>query len=283
MRRPAAARSTTSSTTGHTARTALTTLRDTIVADGLVAPDLVSDKTTYISPPNLGSAIVDVGQFDLVTSMVAREQGTISGAPLTAHPLLGGLRDNGGPTPTMAPSPGSPVIDAGSAFGLTTDQRGAPRPSDFGSIGNAGDGADIGAYEVQAPGSGGPGAGSGASSGGSTRAFGARTLVTLRLGAKRIPARGPLVVVVSNANRFPISGRLAGSAARPRVTLATRRISVHAAARTTVRFALPKRLRRQLARTGHVTLRLRARVTDPAGHARTVTKTVVVRLRRGHR
>jgi hypothetical protein len=69
---------------GHTARTALTTLRDTIVADGLVGPDLVSDKTTYISPPNLGSATVDVGEFDLVTSMAAREQGTINGSPLSA-------------------------------------------------------------------------------------------------------------------------------------------------------------------------------------------------------
>ena len=69
---------------GHTARTALTTLRDTIVADGIGGPDVVSNKTAYISPPNLGSATVDVSQFDLVTAMVAREQGAIVGSPLTA-------------------------------------------------------------------------------------------------------------------------------------------------------------------------------------------------------
>jgi hypothetical protein len=52
----------------------------------------------------------------------------------------------------MLPQAGSPAIDAGKAFGLTLDQRGLPRPSDFPSIANAtgGDGSDIGAVEVQA-------------------------------------------------------------------------------------------------------------------------------------
>ncbi len=51
----------------------------------------------------------------------------------------------------MAPAAGSPAIDAGSALGQTTDQRGDPRPVDFPGIANAtdGDGADIGAFEVQ--------------------------------------------------------------------------------------------------------------------------------------
>jgi hypothetical protein len=267
---------------GHTARMAQTTLRDTIVADGIGSADVASNKTAYISPANLGSATVDVGHYDLVTSMVAREQGAISGSPLTANTHLGPLRDNGGPTATMAPAAGSPAIDAGSAFGMTTDQRGRPRPADLGSIANAGDGSDIGAYEVQT--SEGAGAGGGASGSGSRHAFGARTLVTLRLGAKRIPARGPLPVVVVNANRFPVAARLSGAGARPpRVALGTRRIGVRALATATARLALPKRVRRQLARTGHLTLRLRARVSDPAGHMRTVTKTVVVRRRRGHR
>src|SRR5204862_393147 len=44
-------------------------------------------------------------------------------APL--DPLLGPLADNGGPTPTHAPLPGSPLIDYGSNLaGLTADQRG---------------------------------------------------------------------------------------------------------------------------------------------------------------
>ena len=68
-------------------------------------------------------------------------------------PQLFPLANNGGPTQTHALMPGSPAIDKGSSFGLTTDQRGAMRPIDNPSIPNAtgGDGADIGAFEVQAP------------------------------------------------------------------------------------------------------------------------------------
>jgi hypothetical protein len=135
----------------NTTRAATTTLRDTIVGPGESAADVVSNKTAYIFPANLGSATVDAGHFDLVMSMAAREAGAIVGPPLTADPLLGALRDNGGPTATMAPASNSPAIDAGSAFGLSTDQRGQPRPSDFDAVANAGDGSDIGAVERQAP------------------------------------------------------------------------------------------------------------------------------------
>jgi hypothetical protein len=80
--------------------------------------------------------------------------GTITGT--TTHnitgvsPLLGPLQDNGGPTPTMAPLFGSPVIDAGNAA-AGVDQRGFPRPVDLASIPNAagGNGSDIGAVEDQ--------------------------------------------------------------------------------------------------------------------------------------
>jgi len=65
--------------------------------------------------------------------------------------LLGPLGDNGGPTPTMVPEATSPLVDQGAAFGLGTDQRGVQRPIDFPAIANAagGDGADIGAVELQ--------------------------------------------------------------------------------------------------------------------------------------
>src|SRR5262249_9639314 len=46
-------------------------------------------------------------------------------------PLLGPLQNNGGPTLTMALLSGSPAIDQGKSFGLTTDQRGLPRPFDL--------------------------------------------------------------------------------------------------------------------------------------------------------
>lgn len=68
-------------------------------------------------------------------------------------PLLGPLQANGGPTQTMAPAFNSPVVDQGAALGLSTDQRGLPRPIDFPSIPNSSapgaDGTDIGAVELQ--------------------------------------------------------------------------------------------------------------------------------------
>jgi hypothetical protein len=64
-------------------------------------------------------------------------------------PLLGPLADNGGPTPTHALLPGSPAIDQGSSGGLACDQRGQPRPFLYPGYPIAGDGSDIGAYELQ--------------------------------------------------------------------------------------------------------------------------------------
>jgi hypothetical protein len=67
------------------------------------------------------------------------------------NPGLGPLQGNGGQTPSFALQTSSPAIDNGQSFGLSGDQRGAPRPSDFPSASNLGDGSDIGAYEVTAP------------------------------------------------------------------------------------------------------------------------------------
>ena len=67
-------------------------------------------------------------------------------------PKLGRLRNNGGPTKTMALLPGSPAIDSGNPSGcadskghlLKTDQRGQPRHDKEDSSG-----CDRGAYERQ--------------------------------------------------------------------------------------------------------------------------------------
>jgi hypothetical protein len=67
-------------------------------------------------------------------------------------PGLGALADNGGPTQTRLPLPGSPLIDAipvascqaDGASGITADQRGVTRPQ--------GPGCDIGAVEVEVAG-----------------------------------------------------------------------------------------------------------------------------------
>ena len=138
----------------HTARTAQTTLHNTIVANDLSPTDLASNKTAYISPSPVGTADASVGDFNFVTVAAAREQGSVTGTALTGDPLLdpAGLRDNGGLTQTIALQPGSPAIDAGhAATGESADQRGAPRPADLPGVANAtgGDGSDIGAFEVQ--------------------------------------------------------------------------------------------------------------------------------------
>lgn len=62
-----------------------------------------------------------------------------------ADPLLGALRDNGGPSRTHALLAGSPAVDSGSnPAQLVFDQRGTPFPRTYGSA------TDIGAYEQQA-------------------------------------------------------------------------------------------------------------------------------------
>jgi CSLREA domain-containing protein len=65
------------------------------------------------------------------------------------NPLLAALANNFGPTQTHALNTGSPALDKGNSFSVTNDQRGLPRLSDDSGITNAGDGADIGAFEAQ--------------------------------------------------------------------------------------------------------------------------------------
>lgn len=86
-----------------------------------------------------GSAVADAaggggdlggaGSFDATGSLVEDAgAATVTGAPLTGDPQLGALADNGGPTLTHLPAATSPLIDAGPALGLATDQRGVARP-----------------------------------------------------------------------------------------------------------------------------------------------------------
>ena len=68
-------------------------------------------------------------------------------APL--DPQLGALADNGGPTETHAPQPGSPVVDTvpPAACSLLVDQRGLSRPVDYDGDGTAQ--CDTGAVEIR--------------------------------------------------------------------------------------------------------------------------------------
>jgi hypothetical protein len=289
-----------------TPRDGLATLRDAIVANGTGFNDLITDKPSTVvgGGANQGRALASLGDFDLVTTLLVKGSAEFFGSPLTADPQLGPLADNGGPTKTMAPALGSPVIDAGRAFDVTDDQRGRPRPFDAPDIANAagGDGSDIGAFERQggefpAPttttttGTGGGGVGGAPPTGlglPAVQAFGPRTLVTLALRSKRVPPSGRLGVVVTNANAFAVDGELTAQTARAvaarnrkKRVLASSAVSftVGGDAKTTVSVALPKPLARLLKRKGKLSLRLRAQVRDPARNTRTVTAAVTPKLK----
>ena len=68
-----------------------------------------------------------------------------------ADAKLGPLAANGGPTKTHALLAGSPALENGNAFSLTTDQRGFPRPINFDATPPVSpyDDTDIGAFERQ--------------------------------------------------------------------------------------------------------------------------------------
>ena len=112
----------------------------------------LSLNSTLISNNAAGGAASDA-QFDVTQITGAKNLiFAVSGAApadtiVGACPRLGILRDNGGPTATVALLSGSPAINAGNnvlAIPLTTDQRLAGYPRSSGGA------PDIGAYEVQA-------------------------------------------------------------------------------------------------------------------------------------
>jgi CSLREA domain-containing protein len=97
-----------------------------------------------------------IGRKDASTGLTGGtdKKGTIA-SPLDPKLDPKGLRNNGGPTQTVALMTGSPAIDKGTSASLigtlTTDQRGNRRTFDNTSVTNAsgGDGTDIGAFERQ--------------------------------------------------------------------------------------------------------------------------------------
>jgi DNA-binding beta-propeller fold protein YncE len=108
-------------------------------------------------------------------------------------------------------------------------------------------------------------------------AFGARTLVTMRLGARRIRGRGPIKMVVRNRNSFSVSGRVSAEATRG--VSRSRAFVVGARAGKTIKLKLSKPLKRSLKRKRELSLRLVMKVRDPAGNSRTLRKNVSLRLK----
>lgn len=114
---------------------------------------LIVENTTIYA--NNGGGIAGDGELLLNSSVIAGSTGggDLNGVSVRGEasfigdtmgdPLLAPLSDNGGPTETHLPLPGSPLIDAGANLsGLAYDQRGAP------FFRTSGSGTDIGSVEV---------------------------------------------------------------------------------------------------------------------------------------
>ncbi len=128
---------------GVSASGSLLTIGNSIVVGNSSANGGMSD----FSATGLGSLGCNlIGITNGSTGWVPSDLAGNTTTPL--DPKLGPLQNNGGPTPTHALLASSPAIDAGKSFGVTTDQRGSPRPLIFSGILNGGDGSDIGAFEV---------------------------------------------------------------------------------------------------------------------------------------
>jgi hypothetical protein len=128
------------------------TLENTILAGNTAANGLGDTTGAPTAGPDVDGAVTSNGH-NLVGNATEATGFTGSGDQTGVNPLLMPLASNGGPTQTMAPTPGSPAIDAGVAAGATLDQRGMPRPVDDPGVANTGgsDGTDIGAYEAEIP------------------------------------------------------------------------------------------------------------------------------------
>jgi fibronectin-binding autotransporter adhesin len=115
----------------NSAASGVLTVRNTIVTDPFSAQNCSDDatETTVSLGGNLSSDASCVALFDQPTDLHQTD-------PLLADDLA----DNGGPTLTYLPQPGSPAVDAGVDSDVATDQRGIERPQ--------GPAFDIGAVEV---------------------------------------------------------------------------------------------------------------------------------------
>ncbi len=132
-----------------------------------VAATLVLNNSILASTPsvhNLVSQAINGNGTNTATvsgshNLVLSSSGTVAPGviTLTTNPNLGPMQNNGGPTPTLLPSVGSPVLGAGDPSQAPSfDQRGQPRPS--------GGPIDLGSVQVSVGSNTGGGGGGGSSS-----------------------------------------------------------------------------------------------------------------------
>jgi CSLREA domain-containing protein len=124
---------------------------DSVALSGSVVADntagTVADVVGGPHPAGLGFS----AGFSLIENPGGEAINAIAPNVIGSDPQLGPLAANGGPTQTMMPASTSPAIDEGLGDGAGSDQRGQSRVFDAPTIANAagGDGADIGAVELQ--------------------------------------------------------------------------------------------------------------------------------------
>jgi hypothetical protein len=106
---------------------------------------LANSLVTAAQPGANCSGAVASGGFNL--SNDASCQFAAIGDVQSGDAALAPLAFNGGPTPTHALLPGSDALDQGFCGGV--DQRGVHRPVDIHAVANAGNGCDIGAFELR--------------------------------------------------------------------------------------------------------------------------------------
>jgi hypothetical protein len=113
-------------------------IRDSVIAGGVAAPSFSNCDVDNLSVTSHGHNVDSTNQCLQIQ---------FEGDRHDLDAKLGSLQGNGGPTKTMAPLSGSPLVDGGPALcqgvgtPLTADQRGRPR----GAV------CDIGAYEAIPP------------------------------------------------------------------------------------------------------------------------------------
>ncbi|MCM3874511.1 MAG: right-handed parallel beta-helix repeat-containing protein [Pyrinomonadaceae bacterium] len=122
-------------------------VRNTIIAGNGINRADTEGNITSLGYNIIGKLTDDSGNLITIVAATTGDQFGVTSAQIK----LGVLGPNGGPTRTHELLPGSVAIDKGKSDGLATDQRLLKRPCDHQAIANAvgGDGADIGAFEVQ--------------------------------------------------------------------------------------------------------------------------------------
>jgi len=116
----------------------------------ILASTIVGDNSGATSPDLLSASNAFPAAFSLIEDPAGASINETGPNVIGVDPELGPLADNRAGQ-TLKPAPTSPAIDQGLAGAATTDQRGQPRPFDAPAVANAdgGDGADIGAVELQ--------------------------------------------------------------------------------------------------------------------------------------